>query len=107
MPPSSTPSSNVSRPPIILCSEISHANGLLIHFRWPAGQRHPALLQTIKAVAMPQCARHVLLDDHDAGAVGADQRNSPVDLLDDDWRQTEADLIAQQDRRIRHQRAAD
>src|SRR5271170_7493921 len=72
-PPSSMPSNNVSIPPTILCSEIGRANGVLVHFRGPAGQRHPPLLQTIKPVAMPQRAGDILLDDHDAGAVGADQ----------------------------------
>ncbi len=49
----------------------------------------------------------VLLDEDDAGAAGLDARQRLVDVADHDRREAEADLVAQQQARVRHQRAAD
>src|ERR1700733_14369994 len=109
MPPSSTPANTVSINPVMAASrsEISRADSGLIHIRRPARQRHVSFLQTIEAIGTSQSPGNVLLDHDHAGAVLANAGNHLIDIFNDDRREAEADFVAQQYRRIRHQRPSD
>ena len=50
-------------------SEIGAVNLFARQFRWPARERHPALLEAIDAIGDLHRLHDVLLDQHDAGAV--------------------------------------
>src|ERR1700679_719124 len=106
MPPSSTPANTVSMNPVIAASrsEIGRADSGLIHIRWPARQRHMSFLQAVEAIGASQSPGDVLLDDDHAGAVVANAGNHLIDIFNDDRREAEADFVAQQNRRVRHQR---
>src|ERR1035441_5224934 len=109
MPPSNIPANTVSMNPVMLasCPEIGRADGGLIHLRWPARQRHVSFLQAIEAIGASQSPRDVLFDNDHAGAVLANAGNHLIDIFNDDRREAEADFVAQQYRRIRHQRPSD
>ena len=64
----------------------------------PAGQRHAALLEAVDAVGDRQRLHDVLLDEDDAGALRLDRRQRRVDVADDDRREAEADLVAEEQR---------
>src|SRR5262249_8426271 len=70
-------------------------------------QRDASLQEAIDAVRRAGRALDVLLDQHDRGALRPDPCERGVDLLDDHRRQTERDLVAEQELRIRHERATD
>ena len=70
-------------------------------------KRDAALLQAIDVARGLQRLHDVLLDDDQRDAFGDDRREPRVDVADDDRREAEADLVAQQQPRVRHQRAAD
>ena len=69
----------------------------------PAGQRHPSLLETIDAIGDRHRLDDVLLDQDHAGALRLDVRQRGVDVADDDGREAEAELVAQEDTRVGHQ----
>ena len=73
----------------------------------PRLQRDAAFLQAIDVARGLQRLHDVLLDDDERQALGDDRRNARVDVADHDRREAEADLVAQQQPRVRHQRAAD
>ncbi len=69
-------------------------------------ERDPALEQAVEAVRNAKRARNVLLDDQDADPAFLDRRNELVEGIDDERRETEADLVAQQELRVGEQRTA-
>ncbi len=75
--------------------------------RRTAGERHASLLEAVDAVGDGKRLDDVLLDDDQAGPLGLDRRQLRVDVADDDRREAKADLVAEEDARIGHQRPAD
>ena len=75
--------------------------------RQGAVERDAALLEAIEARGRVERAVDVLLDDDERRALAADGAEPRIDVADDDRRQAERQLVAQQEARVRHQRAAD
>src|SRR5271165_466402 len=72
-----------------------------------AAQADAAVLDDISAIRGLQRDEHVLFDEHDGHAVAAQRSEHGQQLLDDDGRQTERQLVDQQQLRTGHQAAAD
>ena len=70
-------------------------------------QRDAAFLQAIDLARGLERLRDVLLDHDQRQALRHDRRQPRVDVAHHDRRQSEADLVAQQQARVRHQRARD
>src|SRR5580700_5318912 len=70
-------------------------------------ERQAALLKTIEAYRSVERAIDVLLDQHNGDAFGGDGAEALIDVADDDRRQAQRELIAQQEPRVGHQGAAD
>ena len=87
--------------------EIGRVDGFAGQLGGAAGERHPALLEAIDAVGDRHRLDDVLLDDDQAGAVGLDRRQGGVDVANDDRREAETELVAEEQPRAGHQRAAD
>ena len=90
-----------------LVSEIGVRQLLRLQPLRRASQRHPPLQQAIDPLGGRERALDVLLDQHDRGALAADVGERAIDLLDHDGSKPERYLVAQQEPRIRHQRATD
>src|SRR5438309_3359532 len=105
-PPSSTPCRMVFTHSTS-DSEISRGDFLPRQRFGLALQRDAALLQAIDVARGLQRLHDVLLDDDKRQALGGNRRNAGVDVADHDRREAQADLVAQQEPRVRHQRAAD
>ena len=71
------------------------------------GQRHAALRKAVDAVRHLHRLDDVLLDHDDRGALRLDRRKRGIDVADDHRREAERDLVAEQQLRVGHQRAAD
>src|SRR5688572_17541211 len=69
-------------------------------------QRHPAFAEAVHPVRYLHRLDDVLLHHHDRGALRLDRGKSGIDVADDHRRQAERYLVAKQQFRVRHQRAA-
>jgi len=70
-------------------------------------ERHAARLEHVRAIGEAQRKRGVLLDEQHRGPAVADAGDHRADRLDHDRREPERRLVEQNQRRPRHQRAAD
>ena len=70
-------------------------------------EAHPPFLKTIGAIGDRHGVDEILLDQDHAGAARLDVGKRGIDVADDDRREAEAELVAEQDARVRHQAAAD
>src|SRR5438552_1927334 len=77
---------------------------LAVGLRRAARQRHLALEVAIKPVGDRERANNILLDHNDGDAAVANARNDLVELVDDERRESEADLVAEKEARIAEQR---
>ena len=71
-----------------------------------AFERHAARLEHVRAIGEAQRERGVLLDEQHRRSAFADARDHRADRLDHDRRESERRLVEQDERRARHQRAA-
>src|SRR5665213_1165876 len=88
-------------------SEISRPDRAAIEGAGWAFQRYPAFLQAIDVIRGCQRLHYVLLDDDDGRAFGDDRWQHLENFLHQDWRQAEADLVAEEKPGVRHQCATD
>src|SRR6266436_9152050 len=86
-------------------SEVRGRDRLARQRRGRAGERDAALLQAIDVVCRLERLHDVLLDDDQRAAFGDDRGQAGVDLAHHDGRETEADLVAEEEFRIGHERA--
>ena len=88
-------------------SEIGGVNDVAAQLLRPAGEAHAPFLEAIGAVGDRHGMHEVLLDQDHAGAALLDIGERRIDVADDDRGEPEAELVAQQNARIRHQASPD
>src|SRR5258706_7709497 len=84
-------------------AEVRAADLLARELVGAAFERHATFLETVDPLRYLLRRRHVLLDDDHRHAAGDDRRQRRIDLADDDGREPERQLVAQQQGRVAHQ----
>src|SRR5208337_5095366 len=72
-----------------------------------AGESDPALLQAVDLFRRMERLDDILLDNDEGNRFGDDLRQAGIEVAHHDRRKAKAELIAQQQAWVRHQRAAD
>src|SRR5262249_62122764 len=88
-------------------SEVSGRDRLAGERRGRAGERDAALLQAIDVVCRLERLHDVLLDDDQRTAFGDDRGQAGIDFAHHDGRETEADLVAEEELWVGPPRAGD
>src|SRR5271167_253396 len=90
-----------------LQSEIGGVNGVPGQLLRAAAEAHPAFLKTIGPIRDRHGMDEILLDQNYACAPLFDVCERRIDVADDDRREAETELVAEQNARVRHQASPD